>query len=182
MDIQLPRNKYAFPNFYLTNKRSKPTSTLIKLLFFLKPKLPSLLETKTQRSQIYINSSFPQFSQHANKKKTPLLFFFGGGGRWLKDKIGIFYLLVILVCFTITEEKSKLTNLYIYIVIYNLSFQATLFSIYIYIYILSSTICSLFIIAFHDCISDYLMKTNVFFFLPQLFYSAISYLGSHRNQ
>ena len=172
MDIQLPRNKYAFPNFYLTNKRSKPTSTLIKLLFFLKPKLPSLLETKTQRSQIYINSSFPQFSQHANKKKTPLL----------KDKSGIFSLLVILVCFTITEEKSKLTNLYIYIVIYNLSFQATLFSIYIYIYILSSTICSLFVIAFHDCISDYLMKTNVFFFLPQLFYSAISYLGSHRNQ
>ena len=179
MDIQLPRNKYAFPNFYLINKRSKPTSTLIKLLFFLKPKLPSLLETKTQRSQIYINSSFPQFSQHANKKKTPLLFFLGG-------KIGIFSLLVILVCFTITEEKSKLTNLYIYIyiVIYNLSFQATLFSIYIYIYIyiLSSTICSLFVIAFHDCISDYLMKTNVFFFLPQLFYSAISYLGSHRNQ
>ena len=102
MDIQLPRNKYAFPNFYLINKRSKPTSTLIKFLFFLKPKLPNLLEAKTQRSQIYINSS-------------------------------------------------------------NLA------------------ICSLSVIAFHDCISDYLMKTNVFF-LPQLFYSAISYLGSHRNQ
>ena len=44
MDIQFPRSKYAFPNFYIINKRSKPTSRLIKLLTFLEPKLTEIKE------------------------------------------------------------------------------------------------------------------------------------------